>query len=212
MREELSVVRKDVADAARTVEEKAAETARLLREALSELDEDRIEERLTSTADMFEMGRPLFGRGHEEIVRRGLGRFADRLTEAEQQLARTLAQDDRARPIDQVRGLRESLARLQQGNPAGTEALADIARGVDELTDRLGREGEVHPDFGRDRYRVLGTNPENADELYRMIRTRLDLIEVALMSGSAESIRAQESRDVARDAGAAAEYFRTLSR
>jgi hypothetical protein len=210
MREDLQVLRKQLADAVNALGEDQS-AAELLRAAQAELDEDRVDERLAASADAFEMGRPLYALGHEEIVTRSLARLNEQLETAQQVLGEGQAMRARNDPRRAVASLRQALAAARQGDGIDAEALGAVAAQTEALRLRLGEDLDASLERDRANYRARGLNSEDPELLYRLAEASLDLVEGALNASDAAGIQAQELRDSARDSAASADYFRELS-
>ncbi|MDA0789636.1 MAG: hypothetical protein O2780_09295 [Proteobacteria bacterium] len=195
------------------LDEQRPEASRTLRRAVDRLTEDEVDARLTYIADLYNYGQPTYAAPQEARVARSLERIGDMLTLARDYIADAPAAN---RPLDEVRRLRQALARTEGGN------IGPNGRGVDavrqELNDllarlNLGTGANLNIDTSNDRrlYLARGIAEENTDELYKMTADRLDLVESVLVNREVETVRAQQPRDSARDSDAAAEYFRLLS-
>ena len=210
MREDLQRLRQQLADTVSAIGEDTS-AAEVLRSAQAELDEDRIDERLAASADAFEMGRPLYALGHEEIVSRSLARLNEQLETAQQVLGEGQALRARNDPRRAVASLRQALTAARQGDGIDAEALGAIAAQTEALRMRLGEDLDANLERDRANYRARGLNSEDPELLYRLAEASLDLVEGALNRRDAASIQAQELRDSARDSPASADYFRELS-
>ena len=209
MREELNELRKAIADAVQMVQDDEA-TAELLQEALTDVVDERLDERLAAAAEAFEVGRPLFVLGHEEIVRRGLSQLAERLARAESQLAAGRRAGEAGDPLRAVDTLRQALSAARDGGGYDRGALESAASQIEALRFRLGESLDLDLAEDRARYQKLGLNSDDPEALYRLARESLDLLEVALRYEDGAEIRAERSRSAARDTSAAAEYYRRL--
>ena len=203
-----------MADAKRELRD-APPAAAEIGQALEELAESRLAERLATAAEYFEAGRPLFLVGHEDGVRDGLAALQRRVGQAAQALARGDATSG-APTVDDVQALRGRLqTTAADGQGDGLNGLLrDIARleaavfdgsGVADPTARqLAAEGAAA-------YRGLGANAANRDRLVQMTLARLDQIEVALRQAEGVPVQTGRPRDHAYDSQAVARYFRLLS-
>ncbi len=208
MRDELNDLRRAITDAVQTLQDDE-QTASRLQNALKDLDDDRIEERLATAAEAFDMGRPLFVLGHEEIVRQGLDRLARQLGDAEASLAAEGGPAGSSDPLRAVGGLRQSLSDARGADGAyDRDALAAAAEQIDALRFRLAEPGSLAED--RLSYRKLGLNSDDPEALYRLARESLDLLEVELRRGEGGTIQAERLRPAARDSNEAADYYRRL--
>lgn len=222
MQQDLAELRAELTDLSDALGARDPDGAGVLDRALRELDEVRLDERLTASAEAFEIGQPLYVLGSETLVEQALERLAERLTAAEAALAQPGAQEP-SDPLDEIRTLRRRLADARSDDGSLAEAeVAAVARAL----ARLGSSPDAEADgpmagWGHDRrppqpgdgiYRIRGTSPENTEALYRLTLEQLDLMEVALETADTAPVRAQEPRDAARDSSAVARYFRDLSR
>ena len=215
MRDDLASVVRNLDEVGEALGDDAA--LRVLRTATDDLAKERIDERMSASADAFELGRPLFAIGNEGIVERALQRLASRVRQAQRLVEGGAAQGSGDTPLAEVRALREALANVNAAGGAGNNRqLNSIVRATDALEFRLGEElgGNLNLDttLSRAAYVELGTDDANTAALAQLTRDRLDIIESTLMSGDAPRIRAQQPRDTARDSEAAARYFRSLSK
>ena len=195
------------------------ETRRVLEQALGELSEERVDERLAAVADAFELGRPLFARTHEETVERALERLAERVEQARRMLEASPATDATQTTLARVRATRQALAR-SGGNPAGgdlTTAQLDALLRETQALERqvnaeLGPTSALDTTAWREAYAERGTADANDEVLTALARAHLDQMEAALVSAApAPPMRAQTPRDSDRDSATAARYFRSLS-
>jgi hypothetical protein len=222
MQEDLSNIAMELSEIGDAVGESDPDTQNILQAAVDELAAEQIDERLTASADAFAMGRPLFAIRDEAVVEGTLERLADSVEQARQSLASGSAaqQSQNDSPLARVRVLRQALsdARTTGGGGGGIyndDQLDRILRATDALEFRLREElGEtlaLDTTLSRLNYVPRGTDDDNNEDLARMMRDRLDLIETMLLNLEAPSIRAQQPRDLARDSAEAARYFRSLS-
>jgi hypothetical protein len=205
MRDTLHDLRRQLAD---TVGELGADdaAAEVLKQALLDLDDDRVEERLATAAEAFEMGRPLFVLGHEEIVRRALSRLGDQLDDAGARLdGGSAAGED---PDARVQALRRALAAAREGSTFDRSALESVAEQVEALRFELGSELDFASQNAA--YTRRGLNTDDPAALYRLTLESLDMLDVSLRSAEGPGIEAERTRSAARDSAAAAEYFRRL--
>ncbi len=219
MQEDLDNVTRNLRAVGDTLGARDPDTQRVLQRAVDELAEERINELLAASAEAFEMGRPLFAIGSEAAVERALQRLAGRVGQARRLLESSDAEAPNDTPLARVRALREALADATASNSGSSrydrDQLNGILRATDALVFRLGQElGELFDldtELSRANYLPRGTDDDNTQALVHMTRDRLDLIETTLLSLDAPPIHAQQPRDTARDSGAAARYFRSLS-
>ncbi len=196
------------------------DTAAVLADAARELADERLDERLSASADAFEYGRPLYAVGNEDAVEAALDRLAARLAQARRTLAASDGQSRENSTLAEVRELRAELrdAAPQSGSSSGAfdqSTMEALLRRADALEYRLGQE--LGADFrfdtrnSRAAYAERGTDAANNQALAELLSDRLDLMEAALTNHDTVPIRAQEPRDDARDSDAAARYFESLS-
>lgn len=212
MQDDLGDLRAELAELGRVLGATAPEAAQQLDEALAELDDARVDERLGTAAEAFELGQPLYVVGSEALVERAFDRLAQRLADAGDALNAAQA-NGAGDPLAEVRTLRRRLqgARAADGTLRADEVEA-VARAADSL-DRAGRGADPRPLSGATgRYGIRGTADENTEVLFRMTLDRLDLVEAGLETADSPPIRAQDPRAAERDSAQAARYFRDLSR
>lgn len=214
MQSDLGELRQDIATISEVLDRRGDGGGRYLERALRELDQARVDERLSASAEAFEMGQPLYVIGSEAQVEQALARLARRVDQARDAVTHG-AGEGSAEPLEQIRTLRRRLAgaRTSDGMLAAAE-VESVARAAAMLqpggndgdttrASRMGRNDGV--------YEVRGIASENTATLYRMTLERLDLMEAALERADSTPVRAQTPRDPGRDSAAAARYFRELS-
>ncbi|HEX7036264.1 MAG TPA: hypothetical protein VF210_10840 [Pseudomonadales bacterium] len=220
MQQDLAELRAELTELSEALGERGSEGAALLDRALREVDEVRLDERLTASAEAFEIGQPLYVLGSETLVEQALERLGRRIAEAEAAMTRPGAEDP-ADPLEQIRTLRRRLAEARSDDGSLSEAqVRAVARELARLAPESDVDGPVDGP-GVDRrplplddgvYHIRGTAPENTEALYRLTLEQLDLMEVALETADAPPVRAQQPRDAGRESSAVARYFRDLSR
>lgn len=215
MQDDLGALAADLADAKRELRDGQRAAATEIDQALDELAESRLTERLATAAEYFEAGRPLFLVGHEDSVLERLATLQRRVGQAARELARGDATSGTP-TVDDVQALR---GRLQTA-AAGAEGdvlnglLRDIARLEAAVFDGSGvadPEARQLAAEGAAAYRGLGADAANRDRLVRMTQARLDQIEIALRKVEGVPVQAGRPRDHAYDSQAVAHYFRLLS-
>jgi hypothetical protein len=211
MQEELAELERELADLSSAADDRDPDGAALLEQALRELDEVRVDERLSAAAEAFEMGQPLYVIGNERVVARSLEQLSRQLQEAAQSLARA-GRSSAGDPLSEVRELRRRLEAARTGGDLDEAEARAVARAAEALVREQPGGAGWSGDLARSLYVVRGTDPDNDDTLYRLTLEQLDLVENALQRADAPPVRAQEPRDGARDSSAAARYFRELSR
>ena len=215
MQRDLSALAADLADARRQLEDAPPGAGAQIDEALAELAESRLAERLATAAEYFEAGRPLFLVGHEEGVREALAGLHRRVGQAAEELASAGATSG-APTVDDVRELRDRLQAAAASGDGGVLGglLRDVGRLEAAVFDGTGSaDPQVRRRAAEDAagYRGLGADAANRDRLVAMTLARLDQIEIAL--GRVEGVRVQAGRprDRAYDSRQVAHYFRLLS-
>ena len=214
MQQDLSALAADLAEAKRELRDAPAAAGAEIDQALEELAESRLAERLATAAEYFEAGRPLFLVGHEDGVRDGLAALQRRVAQAARELSRG---DAISGPpsVDEVQALRTRLQTAAAGGEgdALNGLLRDIARLEAAVFDGSGvadPEARQLAAEGAAAYRGLGADAVNRDRLLRMTLARLDQIEVALRQAEGVPIQTGRPRDPAYDSQAVARYFRLL--
>ena len=228
MQQDLNEITREIGEVGEAISD--PETSRVLEQAVGELAQERLDERLAASADAFEFGRPLYAIGNEAAVERALERLSDRLGQARRLLESSEDASGGESTLAQIRELRSQLGEALQGGaqPGGqferqdgigafdTSDMEALFRRADALESRLGYqfgdEFELDTTLSREAYLERGTDAGNTEALAQLMKDRLDLIEAALVNLDAEPIRAQEPRDQERDSEAAARYFKDLSR
>ena len=217
MQSDLTALAADLADAKRQLEETAQGAAREIDRALLELSESRLSERLTTAAEYFEAGRPLFLGANEDRVRDALAAFGDRVAAAARQVESAGATRGPAAPtVERVQALRSRLqAAAMDGDNAAVNSIADAtARLAGEVFDGSGLADPLARELaaaGAANYRGLGADAANRKHLVRMTLTGLDRIEIALRKVDGVPVQAGQPRGDAYDSQAVARYFRLLS-
>ncbi|MGE0621480.1 MAG: hypothetical protein AB7I04_02570 [Pseudomonadales bacterium] len=230
MQEDLNELTREIGALGDAIDDEAA--ARSLEQALAEIAQERLDERLAASADAFEFGRPLYAVGNEAAVERALERLTERLGQARRMLEASEGEGGNPSTLAQVRALRAQLTEAMNGlggeqrgeltrNNTGigafdTSDMETMLRQADALEFRAGQEigGDFELDtaLSRAAYVERGTEAANTEVLAQLMKDRLDLIEAALVNQAAAPIRAQEPRDGERDSEAAAEYFEQLGK
>ncbi len=147
-----------------------------------------------------------------------LEQFGDRIIEARRQFRSSGEQTQDNTPLARVRGLSRALDTASQNATAsggGSDEIRALLRATNRLERRLEMElGEaltLNTTLSRANYLPRGSRDENTQALIRMTKDKLDLIEARLLSRKSNPIRAQKTRDAARDSEQAARYFHDLS-
>jgi hypothetical protein len=221
MQDDLARLRGDLTGLGAALDEMNPESARAIDQALDELDEVRLDERLAASAQAFEMGQPLYVIGSESLVERALGRLGSRLDQAR----RALTADDAEAPDagSRLRQLRQRLAQATSSDGVDRAAVETVVRELGRLDREVASEGAEARAGGASgaarsgrvsgsRYGIRGTAAENDAALLRLAEERLDLLEAALRMRDGVPVRAQQPRQAERDSAAAARYFRSLGR
>ena len=214
MQQDLSALAADLADAKRELRDAPAAAGAEIDQALEELAESRLAERLATAAEYFEAGRPLFLVGHEDGVRDGLASLQRRVAQAARELARGDATSGTP-SVDEVQALRTRLQTAATG--AEGDALPGLLRDIARLEAAVfDGSGVADPEArqlaaeGAAAYRGLGADAANRERLLRMTLARLDQIEVALRRVEGVPIQTGRPRDPTYDSQAVARYFRLL--
>ena len=214
MQQDLSALAADLAEAKRELRDAPAAAGAEIDQALEELAESRLAERLATAAEYFEAGRPLFLVGHEDGVRDGLAALQRRVAQAARELARGDATSGTP-TVDEVQALRTRLQTAAAGGEGDAlpGLLRDIARLEAAVFDGSGvadPEARQLAAEGAAAYRGLGADAANRERLLRMTQARLDQLEVALRRVEGVPIQTGRPRDPAYDSQAVARYFRLL--
>jgi hypothetical protein len=121
----LSSLQKDLRDAARETAPNQPGVAQKLRDALTEMDDSDLDNRVQRTADWLRRGINPNSNGTESDIAQGLDKLSQQLQQAQKGMSqdkpgqRSAAQGDQTEMLGQVERLREqieSMARLQNGN------------------------------------------------------------------------------------------------
>ena len=215
MQEDLGALAAALTDAKRELRDGQRAAADEIDQALDELAESRLAERLATAAEYFEAGRPLFLVGHEDSVLERLATLQRRVGQAARELARGDAASGTP-TVDDVQALRGRLQTAAAGaeGDALNGLLRDIARLEAAVFDGSGvadPEARQLAAEGAAAYRGLGADAANRDRLMRMTQARLDQIEIALRKVEGVPVQAGRPRDHAYDSQAVARYYRLLS-
>ena len=225
MQRDVTDLAADLADLRQRLADTVPDAARQLDQALDELAESRIGERLAVAAEYFEAGRPLFMISQEALVERALTQLERRIGAVAARLAGasgSSASGTGDLDVEDVRALRRRLEQVGVGDLAELGNIADASgRLADAVAERLGAAtfgGMRAPDreidarySGRARDGGRGADAANGERLYRMTLAQLDQIEMALGKVEGTSIRVEQLRDDAYHSNAVARYFRRLS-
>lgn len=214
MQDDLGALAAQLAQARRQLEDAVPAASEQIDNALAELAESRLAERLATAAEYFEAGRPLFLVGHEEGVRETLAALVRRVGQAAEELASNSAAPG-APTVDDVRELR---ARLQAAATGDGGVLGNLLRDIARLEAAVfDGSGAADPQVreraaaGAAGYRGLGADAANRARLVTMTLARLDQIEIALGQVEDVPVQAGRPRDSAYDSQQVARYFRLLS-
>ena len=210
MQRDLAALAADLADARGQLDDRPPAAAQI-DNALEEVANSRLAERLATAAEYFEAGRALFLVGHEEGVREALAALERRVGRAAEELASPGAASG-APTVDDVRELRRRLqAAMETGDGGVFDGLvADLAR-LEGAVFAGGVVADPQVRGGAAGYRGLGAAAANRDRLAQMMLARLDQIEIALGRTEDAPVRAGRPRDHAHDSQQVARYFRLLS-
>lgn len=221
MQDDVARLRGDLTGLGAALDDTSPESARAIDQALDELDEVRLDERLAASAQAFEMGQPLYVIGSESLVEQALARLGRRLDQARRAL--TAGDAEPPDPGSRLQELRQRLAQATSSGGVDRAAVESVVRELGRLDRELAPSGSA-PQAGRasglegrdgverGRYEIRGTAAENDAALLRLAEERLDLLEAALRMRDGSPVRAQQPRQPERDSAAAARYFESLGR
>ena len=171
---DLSKLQKNVRDAAREMAPNQPGVSQKLRDALTEMDQSDLDNHVQRTADWLRSGINPNSNGTESEIANGLGKLAQQLQQANNELGAARpgqpggSEGDQSAAIDQIGRLRsqiESLARSQRGNagqqPGNQEQSSRNGQGGGQQnggSGRLNRDGQPQDRAGQPGG-GFGTNP-----------------------------------------------------
>jgi hypothetical protein len=136
----LSSLQKDIRDAAREMASNQPGTAQRLRDALTEMDDSDLDNRVQRTADWLRRGINPNSNGTEREIAQGLEKLSDQLDQAQKGLGdgspeqRDRRQGNQTAVLDQVQRLREEIERMAK------ERGAQAQNGRSEQNDQGGQQ------------------------------------------------------------------------
>ena len=164
---DLSGLERNLRGTARDMARNQPGAARKLRDALTEMDESNLDNRVQRTADWLRRGINPNSNGTESQIAQGLGKLNQQLRQAQQEMGsgkpgtEGAAAGDRTAALDRIERLRSEIEALAgshgagrqgkqnqngQSGPAGAQAAGN---GMQRSGDVGGQRGEVHYDSGR---------------------------------------------------------------
>ena len=144
---DLSNLQRDLRDAARAMASSQPGVAQKLRDALTEMDESDLDNRMQRTADWLRRGINPNSNGTEGEIAQGLEKLNQQLQQAQKKVdqgepgQRGMDQGGEATALDQVEGLRKQLEALASSR--------DGQRGGQQGQNRAGQSGDVSYGGGR---------------------------------------------------------------
>jgi len=131
---DLSGLQKDVRDTARETAPNESGVAKMLRDALTEMDESDLDNHVQRTADWLRSGINPNSNGTESEIAQGLQRLSRQLQQAEQQIDKhkpglqSSTQDDETAALDQVERLRSQIEAMAVAH-GGRRAIGQNGKG-----------------------------------------------------------------------------------
>jgi hypothetical protein len=161
---DLSNLQRNLRDAARAMASSQPSVAQKLRDALTEMDESDLDNRVQRTADWLRRGINPNSNGTESEIAQGLEKLNQQLQQAQKKVdqgepgQRGMDQGGEAMALDQVEGLRKQLEALASSR--------DGKRGGQQGQNRAGQSGDVSYGGGRNSDGTVGGNINTGNNRY----------------------------------------------
>ena len=164
----VSRLQKGLRDTARDMASDQPKTSQRLRDALTEMDDSDLDNRVQRSADWLRRGIDPNSNGSEQQIAQGLDRLSQQLAQAQREMnqekagQRAAPQSDQSAALDQLQRLREQIESMTsqfRGNGQGAQSQQQFNPG-----DRLSRNGQQTSDNGRnnaDRAQASGQSAQN---------------------------------------------------
>jgi hypothetical protein len=167
---DLSNLQRDLRDAARAMASSQPGVAQKLRDALTEMDESDLDNRMQRTADWLRRGIDPNSNGTESEIAQGLEKLNQQLQQAQKKVdqgepgQRGMDQGGEATALDQVEGLRKQLEALASSR--------DGQRGGQQGQNRAGQSGDVSYGGGRNSDGTVWGNINTGNNRYGQLGQR----------------------------------------